>query len=907
MSHPTLREIPVFTFWRTSLVVVALCCVAEAQQSRRTFAITQSHYSVRAGERVEISSSADTVAFARSAKSLTARASGHMIRNFAVGPTPEGDKLLLGIPLTTEPGDYLVEVSLSGENEERSATLQVHVEPLSTPTANSSEPPFVLLDGFQLSASSCPMSSNSSGNFGNLQAYLQGSPNNVPGFFFENCTECPNCSIEQLGADLATFLNLLPYSQVDVVAHSMGGLIVRSYLAGKQANGFSPPPSPKIRKAVFIATPHFGAFAADFLLADILLAAGTQTNELKPASQFVWDLGTWTQLGDDLRGVDAIALVGTAGPSGQSDGVVESTSASLDFSMTGRTRIVNYCHVPPSTADGLAGPYLQCTAPGIAYVDTPAHPAYVAVSSFLLSGTAWQGVGNAPAQDAYLSKYGGLVVADINSSNQYVVPSAVSWGTVKLAEGGASELYYNDFVSGSATFNFGASTCGPYTETAGRYSTVRCKAAPSIYSVGPLLPGTARVVHAGGTITISGTGFGATQCSICRVVAENPAATNLQVLSWSDSTITGTLPASFGVGIVTIAVTSASGSDAMNVMAGMVVQPPAISLSSSSLNFAVSVGSSAPGVQNITVSNSGGGALSYSVTSNASWLSATASGSIIAVSVNPAGLAANTYQGLITVTAAGASNSPQSVSVSMVVTGTLSPILTISSITNSGTGLEGPIAPGELFTIMGKNLGPTTGTVFSVNNGTVSGTLAGTTVTVGSIAAPVLYTSTTQINAIAPYEISGQSQVTVQVVYQGTAATQAVPVQSASPGAFTLNSAGTGGVVAANQDGTINGPNNPAAKGSYVTIYFTGGGQTNPAGVTGSVTGSVLKWLTQPITVTVGNQPATVGFDGSAPTFVDGVDQLNIQLSPNTPSGAQPIIINVGGFSSPSTVTLAVQ
>jgi len=390
-------------------------------------------------------------------------------------------------------------------------------------------------------------------------------------------------------------------------------------------------------------------------------------------------------------------------------------------------------------------------------------------------------------------------------------------------------------------------------------------------------------------------------------VAENPTATNLQVLSWSDNTITATLPASFGVGIATIAVTAASGSDAMNVMAGLVVQPPRISLSSSSLSFAVLVGSSASGVQNITVSNSGGGSLSYSVTSNAAWLSATASGSIIAVSVNPAGLAANTYQGLITVTAAGASNSPQSVSVSMVVTGTLSPILTISSITNSGTGLQGPIAPGELFTIKGNNLGPTTGTVFSVNNGTVSGTLAGTTVTVGSIAAPVLYTSTTQINAIAPYEISGQSQVTVQVQYQGAAATQAVQVQSASPGAFTLNSAGTGAVVAANQDGTINGPNNPAAKGSYVTIYFTGGGQTNPAGVTGSVTGSVLKWLTQPITVTVGNQPATVGFDGSAPTFVDGVDQLNIQLSPNTPSGAQPIIINVGGFSSPSTVTLAVQ
>jgi hypothetical protein len=85
------------------------------------------------------------------------------------------------------------------------------------------------------------------------------------------------------------------------------------------------------------------------------------------------------------------------------------------------------------------------------------------------------------------------------------------------------------------------------------------------------------------------------------------------------------------------------------------------------------------------------------------------------------------------------------------------------------------------------------------------------------------------------------------------------------------------------------GPNNPAAKGSYVTIYFTGGGQTTPAGVTGSVTGSALKSLIQPISVMVGNQPATVQFDGSAPTFVDGVDQLNIQLAADTPSGSQPI------------------
>jgi uncharacterized protein (TIGR03437 family) len=93
-----------------------------------------------------------------------------------------------------------------------------------------------------------------------------------------------------------------------------------------------------------------------------------------------------------------------------------------------------------------------------------------------------------------------------------------------------------------------------------------------------------------------------------------------------------------------------------------------------------------------------------------------------------------------------------------------------------------------------------------------------------------------------------------------------------------------------------------------LTIYFTGGGQTNPPGATGGVTGSVLKWLVQPVSVTVGGVSATVSFDGAAPTFVDGLNQLNIQLGSNTPSGtALPVILTVGGRASPASATLTVQ
>jgi uncharacterized protein (TIGR03437 family) len=236
---------------------------------------------------------------------------------------------------------------------------------------------------------------------------------------------------------------------------------------------------------------------------------------------------------------------------------------------------------------------------------------------------------------------------------------------------------------------------------------------------------------------------------------------------------------------------------------------------------------------------------------------------------------------------------------------------TVSAVVNGASQAPGRIAPGEIVTITGNDLGPSNGVQYGVDpvTGKVNTTLSGTQVFFSGVAAPILYTSASQVKAIVPYEIGFGSEVVMQASYQGILSPgTTLAVASAVPGVFTVDGSGAGQALAVNQDGTICDYSHPAAAGSYITVYFTGGGTTNPPGVTGSVTGSVLKTLTQTALATVGNQAAIVTFAGAAPTFVDGLGQLDIHLADNTPSGpAQPLIVTVGINSSPGTATIAVR
>jgi uncharacterized protein (TIGR03437 family) len=126
------------------------------------------------------------------------------------------------------------------------------------------------------------------------------------------------------------------------------------------------------------------------------------------------------------------------------------------------------------------------------------------------------------------------------------------------------------------------------------------------------------------------------------------------------------------------------------------------------------------------------------------------------------------------------------------------------------------------------------------------------------------------------------------------------------PALFTFDSSGSGTVAALNQDGSLNGPLHPAPAGSFVTFYGTGEGQTNPAGITGSVAKNVFPKPVGTVSVKIGNVDAFVQYAGAAPQEVAGVLQVNVKVPAGLPAGPNSLVLTVGGVSSPANVTLYV-
>jgi uncharacterized protein (TIGR03437 family) len=186
--------------------------------------------------------------------------------------------------------------------------------------------------------------------------------------------------------------------------------------------------------------------------------------------------------------------------------------------------------------------------------------------------------------------------------------------------------------------------------------------------------------------------------------------------------------------------------------------------------------------------------------------------------------------------------------------------------------------------------------------------LAGASVTINGVPAPIVYTSASQTAVIVPYATTGAT-AQITLAHLGKTATFQVPVASSAPGIFTYNSTGKGPAAALNQDGvTVNTAAKPAQTGDVISLFATGEGQTSPAGVDGKLAAVPLPQPVLPVTVTIGGQNAQILYAGGAPGLVAGLIQINVRIPSGIPTGAAvPVAVRVGNASSQAGVTIAVR
>lgn len=376
----------------------------------------------------------------------------------------------------------------------------------------------------------------------------------------------------------------------------------------------------------------------------------------------------------------------------------------------------------------------------------------------------------------------------------------------------------------------------------------------------------------------------------------------------------------------------------LNVPVTLNVTNATLSLSSGSLAFSYSAGSTVtPTSQTVQLTATGGGNVPFTATftptttstpaglvtiSPPSGTTTGATPTTLTIGLSQTALStlgAGTFGGTVTVS----SPNLTSVSASVTVAVTQPPPPVLTSIVNSATLQPGAVSPGEIITIFGTNEGPATPVNLTLTPaGKVATTLGNTQVFFDSFAAPLIYVSATQINAIVPYEIAGRTNTKVTINFNNTVSSGiTLNVTDTSPGIFTLTQNGSGQGAILNQNNTVNGVTNPAPKGSVIVIYATGEGQLSPPGVTGSVTGGLPPFPKPPANTPVtlsflvpnpgGGQPtyipATLQYAGEAPTLVSGVLQVNAIVPSTVPSGPNTIVLMVGNNSSPSVVTVQVQ
>jgi len=239
------------------------------------------------------------------------------------------------------------------------------------------------------------------------------------------------------------------------------------------------------------------------------------------------------------------------------------------------------------------------------------------------------------------------------------------------------------------------------------------------------------------------------------------------------------------------------------------------------------------------------------------------------------------------------------------------------SVLNAADFSADPLAPGQLATIFGRNLGPDTLAVASADQGSFPTALSGTRVLFNGIPAPLIYAYAGAVTTIVPFSARPGTQADVAVEYQGNLSPPvSVFVGSSAPGLFTADASAAGQAAVLNVDATtgavsVNTPQNPAPRGGVIVTYITGAGQTDPPSIDGAIATAAGK-LALPVVAGLDfwgpTQPLEILYAGPAPGIVAGVTQINMRL-PDTPSviGTHMLGVSVGGVWTQLNATISVR
>lgn len=218
------------------------------------------------------------------------------------------------------------------------------------------------------------------------------------------------------------------------------------------------------------------------------------------------------------------------------------------------------------------------------------------------------------------------------------------------------------------------------------------------------------------------------------------------------------------------------------------------------------------------------------------------------------------------------------------------------------------IAPGQIVSIFGANLGPVGGVSLRLEGNRVSNELGGTQVLLNGEPIPLLYVGASQVNVIVPYTLpSNRVRFEVRTA-AGTSDPVELFVTSNNPGIFSRNGSGQGQGAILNQDFSINSADNPARRGEVVMVFGTGGGLADRPIDAAELAGADLWRLRDGASAVLGGMQAVVEYAGAAHGLVNGVNQFNVRIPATAPVGpAVPLVVFAGNSPSQQGLTVAIQ